>query len=191
MTRQLGIIGYPIGHSMSPVMFGAAFKESGLDATYEAWEVAPEKLGEFIAKVRASDGEILGFNATVPHKEAVMGVVDEASTEAKRAGAVNTVVNDNGRLIGHNTDGAGFVRALREEAGFDPAGSRALILGAGGAARGVVMALAEEDVDEFVIANRTPEAGRASGRRPEALLWWRCKGDTHAVGSPEAGGIHV
>ena len=157
MTRQLGIIGYPIGHSMSPVMFGAAFKESGLDATYEAWEVAPEKLGEFIAKVRASEGEILGFNATVPHKEAVIQAVDEASPEAKRAGAVNTVVNDGGRLIGHNTDGAGFVRALREEAGFLPSGSRALILGAGGAARGVVMALAEEDVAEFVIANRTPK----------------------------------
>ena len=113
----MGIIGYPIGHSMSPVMFRAALKEYGLDVTYDAWEVAPEKLGEFLAKVRNSDGEILGFNATVPHKEAVMAAVDEVSEEAQRAGAVNTVVNENGKLVGYNTDGAGFVRALREEAG--------------------------------------------------------------------------
>ena len=73
MSRHLGIIGYPIGHSMSPVMFRAALSECGLDITYDAWEVAPEKLDKFLAKVRNSEGEILGFNATVPHKEAVYG----------------------------------------------------------------------------------------------------------------------
>ena len=157
MKGRLGIIGYPIGHSMSPVMFRAALAEYGLDVTYDAWEVAPEKLGEFLAKVRNSEGEILGFNATVPHKEAVMAAVDEVSEEARRAGAVNTVVNDGGKLVGYNTDGAGFVRALREEAGFEFEGRRALIVGAGGAARGVVMALAEEGVGRITISNRTPE----------------------------------
>ena len=144
---------------MSPVMFRAAFEEYGLDVTYDAWEVAPERLGDFLEEVRSSDGEILGFNATVPHKEAVMSAMDEVSEEAQRAGAVNTVVNDDGRLVGYNTDGTGFVRALREEAGFDFDGRRVLIIGAGGAARGVVMALSEEAVSEFIIANRTQ--GRA------------------------------
>ena len=83
--------------------------------------------------------------------------MDDVSEEAQRAGAVNTVVNDDGRLFGHNTDGAGFVRALREEADFSFEGSRVLIIGAGGAARGVVMALAGEGVKEMTIANRTPE----------------------------------
>ena len=157
MSRRLGIIGYPIGHSMSPVMFRAALAKCGLDITYDAWEVAPENLDEFLAGVRNSEGKILGFNATVPHKEAVMTAMDEVSAEAQRAGAVNTVVNDDGRLFGQNTDGAGFVRALREEAGFSFEGSRVLIIGAGGAARGVVMALAGECVEDITIANRTTE----------------------------------
>ena len=155
MSRRLGIIGYPLGHSMSPAMFCAAFEEYGMDVTYDAWEIEPEKLGNFLEEVRSSDGEILGFNATVPHKEAVMAAMDEMSEEAQRAGAVNTVVNDGGRLVGYNTDGTGFVRALREEAGFAFDGSRVLIIGAGGAARGVVMALSGEGVADFVIANRT------------------------------------
>lgn len=155
MSKRLGIIGYPLGHSMSPVMFRAAFEKYALDVTYDPWEVAPENLNDFLNEVRDSQGEILGFNATVPHKEAVMTAMDEVSVEAQRAGAVNTVVNADGRLIGHNTDGIGFVRALREEAGFTFNDTRALIIGAGGAARGVVMALAGEGVSEFIIANRT------------------------------------
>lgn len=157
MRGRLGIIGYPLGHSMSPVMFRAAFEEYGLDVTYDAWEVAPDRLGDFLEEVRGSEGGILGFNATVPHKEAVMAAMDEVSEEAQRAGAVNTVVNDDGRLVGYNTDGTGFVRALREKAGFDFDGVRVLIVGAGGAARGVVMALSEEAVADFTIANRTRE----------------------------------
>lgn len=164
MSKRLGIIGYPLGHSMSPVMFRAAFEEYGLDMTYDAWEVAPEMLGDFLEGVKGSEGGILGFNATVPHKEAVMAAMDEVSEEARRAGAVNTVVNDDGRLIGYNTDGTGFVRALREEAGFAFDGRRVLIIGAGGAARGVVMALSGEGVADFVIANRTRErAARLAG----------------------------
>ena len=157
MNGRLGIIGYPIAHSMSPVMFRAALAECSLDITYDAWEVAPENLEEFLAGVRNSEGKILGFNATVPHKEAVMEAMDDVSEEAQRAGAVNTVVNDDGRLFGRNTDGAGFVRALWEEAGFSFEGIRVLIIGAGGAARGVVMALAGEGVGDMTIANRTPE----------------------------------
>ena len=90
-----------------------------------------------------------------------MAAMDEVSAEAQRAGAVNTVVNDDGRLFGQNTDGAGLVRALREEAGFSFEGSRVLIIGAGGAARGVVMALAGERVEDITIANRTPDRAAA------------------------------
>ena len=176
MSGRLGIIGYPIGHSMSPVMFRAALAQCGLDITYDAWEVAPENLEEFLAGVRNSEGKILGFNATVPHKEAVMAAMDEVSAEAQRAGAVNTVVNDDGRLFGQNTDGAGFVRALREEAGFSFEGSRVLIIGAGGAARGVVMALAGECVEDITIANRTLGEGAAACRRPGASLRGRRSG---------------
>ena len=176
MSRRLGIIGYPIGHSMSPVMFRAALAPCGLDITYDAWEVAPENLEEFLAEVRNSDGEILGFNATVPHKEAVMAAMDEVSAEAQRAGAVNTVVNEDGRLFGQNTDGTGFVRALREEAGFSFEGSRVLIIGAGGAARGVVMALVGERVEDITIANRTLGEGAAACRRPVASLRGRRSG---------------
>ncbi len=157
MRGRLGIIGYPLGHSMSPVMFRAAFEEYGLDVTYDAWEVAPKKLRYFLEEVRVSEEEILGFNVTVPHKEAVMAAMDEVSAEAQRAGAVNTVLNDDGRLVGYNTDGTGFVWALREEAGFAFDGKRVLIIGAGGAARGVVMALSGEAVSDFTIANRTQE----------------------------------
>ena len=157
MGKRLGIIGYPIGHSMSPVMFRAAMAECGLDISYDAWEVSPENLEEFLDEVRGSDGEILGFNATVPHKEAVMAAMDNVSAEAEMAGAVNTVVNDNGILHGINTDGVGFVRALWEEAEFEFEGSRVLVIGAGGAARGVAVAMAGEGVEEMTIANRTPE----------------------------------
>ena len=157
MRGRLGIIGYPLGHSMSPVMFRAALNQYRLDVTYDAWEVAPEGLPDFLAKVRNSDGGILGFNATVPHKESVMAAMDQVSPEAQRAGAVNTVVNSDGRLYGHNTDGLGFVRAVREEAEFLFEGSRVLIIGAGGAARGVVMALAGKGVADIAIANRTVE----------------------------------
>ena len=99
----------------------------------------------------------MGINVTVPHKLAVMPFLDEIDDWATEAGAVNTIVNRQGRLTGHNTDGYGFLRALREGAEFEPAGRRALILGAGGAARGVVLALAREGVGDLTIANRTPE----------------------------------
>ena len=165
MSRRLGIIGYPLGQSMSPVMFRAALQEVWNGRYLRRLGGRPgEAWRDFLKDVRGSEGEILGFNATVPHKEAVMAAMDEVSEDAQRAGAVNTVVNDHGRLVGYNTDGTGFVRALREEAGVAFDGSRALIIGAGGAARGVVMALSGEGVADFVIANRTRErAERLAG----------------------------
>ena len=155
MTAKLGIIGYPIGHSISPVFQQAGLDHLGIDATYEKWEVTPEGVGEFVAGLRAPGS--LGINITVPHKQAVIPFLDEVDEWAATAGAVNTIVNRGGRLTGHNTDGPGFLRALLAETGYSPSGTRALILGAGGAARGILLALVRGGVDALVIANRTLE----------------------------------
>ena len=153
MTSRLGIIGYPIGHSISPVFQQAALDHLDIDATYQAWEVAPGDVGGFIGGLR--EPGTLGINVTLPHKEAVIPFLNEVDDWATAAGAVNTIVNREGSLTGHNTDGTGFLRALREERGFTPRGRRILVLGAGGAARGVVLALSRESAAGLTIANRT------------------------------------
>ena len=155
MTQRLGIIGYPIGHSISPIFQQAGLDHLGIDATYEKWEVTPEDVGDFVAGLRAPG--TLGINITVPHKQAVIPFLDEVDEWATAAGAVNTIVNHDGHLTGHNTDGPGFLRALLVETGYDPSRTRALILGAGGAARGILVALVRGGVDSLVIANRTLE----------------------------------
>ena len=155
MPQRLGIIGHPIGHSISPVFQQAALNAISFDGNYQAWDVAPDEVGEFVEGLRAPG--TLGINVTVPHKEAVIPFLDEVDQWASTAGAVNTIVNRNGRLSGHNTDGIGFLRALREGAGFEPRGRDVLVLGAGGSARGVVYALARVGVAQMFIANRTVE----------------------------------
>ncbi len=155
MDSNLGIIGYPIGHSISPLFQQAALDHLGMDATYRAYHVAPEEVGEFVRGLRSPG--VLGINVTVPHKEAVVPHLDEVDEWASSAGAVNTIVNRGGRLTGHNTDGSGFLRALREVGGLDPTGRRVLVLGAGGAARGVVLALVRQNVGYLTVANRTLE----------------------------------
>ena len=152
-TAKLGIIGFPIGHSISPVFQQAALDHLGLDATYQAWEVKPENIGAFVDGLRSPD--MLGINVTVPHKEAVIPFLDEVDDWSTAAGAVNTIVNHGGRLTGHNTDGPGFLRALREAGSFSPQGKNVLVLGAGGAARGVTLALIRDGVGRLTIANRT------------------------------------
>ncbi len=161
MTSNLGIIGYPIGHSISPVFQQAALDHCAIDGTYQAWEVNPDDVGKFLEGLRRPG--FLGINVTVPHKEAVVPYLDEVDDWASAAGAVNTIVNREGRLTGHNTDGIGFLRGLREAASFSPAGRRVLVLGAGGAARGVVLALAREGVSHLTIANRTLERAQRLG----------------------------
>lgn len=165
MSSKLGIIGFPIGHSISPVFQQAALDHLGLDATYQAWEVEPGAVGEFVQGLRRPD--VLGINVTVPHKEAVIPLLDEVDDWATTAGAVNTIVNRQGRLTGHNTDGSGFLKALREASGFDPKGQRVLVLGAGGAARGIVLALIREGTGQLTIANRTLERAQRLCRMAE------------------------
>ena len=153
MSKCVGIIGYPIRHSISPVFQQAALDYYSLDATYQAWEVEPQSLSEFVKGLRSPD--TWGINVTVPHKEAVMPHLDYIDDWASMAGAVNTIVNESGKLTGHNTDSSGFLRALEERGCFSPEGRNVLIIGAGGSAKGVALALARQGVASITIANRT------------------------------------
>jgi shikimate dehydrogenase len=153
MTRLAGVIGYPVAHSLSPAFQTAAFRASGLDVRYELWETAPESLAGRIVSLR--DPKYLGANVTIPHKQAVIPLLDELGGQSSRVGAVNTIVNRSGRLFGFNTDGQGFVLAMRNEAHADPSDRSILLLGAGGAARGIAFALAEAKAGRIGIWNRT------------------------------------
>ena len=157
-TRRAGIIGYPLGHSVSPAFQQAAFDHHGLDVRFEVWETPPDALSEVVTGLRAPDA--LGASVTVPHKAAAISLLDRLSEPARRVGAVNLIVNRDGVLEGHNTDTTGFLRALREDGAFDPTGKRVLLLGSGGAARAVAHVLLEQGVAALAIANRTPERAR-------------------------------
>ncbi|WP_123039761.1 shikimate dehydrogenase [Cohnella candidum] len=157
-TMMYGVIGDPIGHSKSPLMQNRAFRETGVNGAYAAFRVAPERLGEAIAGMRAMG--FRGLNVTIPHKVAVMAFLDEIDEGARAIGAVNTIVNENGRLIGRNTDGIGYVRSLKEEAEPELAGKRIVVLGAGGASRGILWALNRERPASLQVANRTWDKAR-------------------------------
>lgn len=159
---KLGVIGDPIAHSKSPVMHEAALRESGIAGEYAALHIKPDRLAEMIAAVR--EEEYRGINVTIPHKENVMRYLDELSEDARRIGAVNTIINEGGRLIGRNTDGIGYVRSLKEEAAAELEGRRIVVLGAGGAARGIIYALAAEAPERIVLLNRTTERAEALAR---------------------------
>ncbi|GAA3407611.1 shikimate dehydrogenase [Paenibacillus hodogayensis] len=152
-TVMHGVFGDPIKHSKSPVMHNRAFRELGLNAAYAAFHIKPGQLKDAVAGIRAM--QFRGVNVTIPHKLEVMDYLDDIHEDARAIGAVNTIVNDDGKLTGFNTDGIGYVRSLKEEAGFAVAGKKVLMLGAGGAARGVAYALAKEGAASVRIANRT------------------------------------
>ncbi|HOP40688.1 MAG TPA: shikimate dehydrogenase [Geobacteraceae bacterium] len=156
-TRVLGIIGSPVGHSLSPVMQNAAIAELGIDYVYVPFPVEPDYLGEAVEGLRRLG--VWGFNVTIPHKSSIIPLLDRIAPEAGLCGAVNTVCREGDQLVGYNTDGVGFLASARAELGFEPGGSKVLILGAGGAARGAVASLAKAGVAEVIIANRTRERG--------------------------------
>ncbi len=158
MSARLGIIGHPVAHSLSPAIQGAALRVASVDATYDRWDTRPDNLAARVAVLREPD--CLGANVTIPHKQAVLSLLDEVAPLAAEIGAVNTIVNDDGRLTGHNTDGGGFVAAL-QEAGFAPAGNSFLLVGAGGAARGIAFALRHAGAGALAITNRTAARAQA------------------------------
>jgi shikimate dehydrogenase len=148
------VIGHPVGHSLSPAIHNAAFAAAGLDWVYAAFDVAPGQAPAAVAAMRALGIE--GLSVTMPHKDGVVGAVDRLSPQAARLGAVNTVVRDGDELVGHNTDGAGLVDSLVAETSSSVAGLRCVVLGAGGSARSVCLALAEAGAADVAVANRTP-----------------------------------
>jgi shikimate dehydrogenase len=159
-TRLAAVIGDPVRHSLSPTLLGAAFAETGLDWAYVALEVAEG------AAVRALDGMaalgISGLSVTMPHKSAIAAAVDRCTEDAGALNAVNCVVVEDGELVGYNTDGGGFLDGLERDAGLDVAGRSVVVLGAGGAARAVVRALAGAGATEVVVANRTIEGAEVA-----------------------------
>lgn len=159
-TRLAAVIGDPVRHSLSPVLHNAAFAALGLDWVYVALPVRAGDGGRAVAAMSALGIE--GLNVTMPHKAAAAGAVDRCTPVAARLGAVNTVVRSADGLLGESTDGEGFVTALRLDEGFDPAGARCLVVGAGGAARAVVLALAEAGASEVVVVARRAVAAAAA-----------------------------
>lgn len=179
--KVVGLIGYPLGHSITPAVYGATFSAMGIDARCEPWSVPAEELRATVARIRRDD--CLGSNVTVPHKEAVISLLDEVDADVEKIGAVNCIANRSGRLSGHNTDRYGFMRAL-EEAGFESAGKRALLLGYGGAARAVAVGLIEAGVGALTITGRSgvkaqalaDEMARLAASSPVVALGWDASG---------------
>lgn len=166
-TRVYSLLGYPVEHSFSPAMQNAAFKSAGLNSVYVPFSPESEQLAAAIAGIRALG--IAGANVTVPHKEAVIPLLDNLTEVAMTYGAVNTIANRGGSLTGHNTDGEGFIQALKEDCGFDPAGGNAVVFGAGGAARAVALALARSGCPGMALVNRsTAKAEKIAGFVREA-----------------------
>ncbi len=155
-SRLVGVIGSPIAHSLSPLLHTAAFAALGLGTTWRslAFEVPPGQAAAALTAMRRAD--VTGLSVTMPHKADVAALVDERTEVAGRLGAVNCIVNRDGVLLGTNTDGQGFVASLLRGANFTPAGKRCVVVGAGGAARAVVLALADAGADQVAILNRTP-----------------------------------
>ncbi|MGG0716410.1 shikimate dehydrogenase [Robertmurraya massiliosenegalensis] len=152
MKKLYAVIGNPIAHSMSPLMHNDLFQHYGMDAHYHAFAIKEELLADAVKGFRAMG--ISGFNVTIPHKVAIIPLLDDIDPLARSIGAVNTVVNENGRLIGYNTDGSGYVQGLLAEIS-DLKSKKVLMIGAGGAARAIYFTLAYEGVAQIDLTNRT------------------------------------
>lgn len=168
------VIGWPIAHSRSPLIHGHWLKQYGIDGSYTRQPVEPSSLSAFIASL--GQAGLAGCNVTLPHKEAVFGLVTRADESTERLGAVNTVFLRDGDAFGTNTDGEGFINSLRSSVpGFNIANGRAIVLGAGGASLAVVNAILEQGASEVVVANRTLEKAeqlrQRLGRKVQPLAW--------------------
>ncbi len=152
-TVLVGVIGNPVKHSLSPVILNAAFREAKINWVYTAFETPEEKLADAIGGIRALG--IAGLSVTMPHKAKVCSLLDEISDSAQSLGAVNCIVNDAGNLKGHNTDGDGFLDAVKHDAGLDVAGKKILVIGSGGSARSIIYSLGKAEAREIAVINRT------------------------------------
>ncbi|SFS69538.1 shikimate dehydrogenase [Marininema halotolerans] len=160
---KVGLIGHPVGHSKSPEIWNDAFENQEIPYIYLPFDVSTGDLGSAVSGLKSLG--FRGFNVTIPHKVSVMNFLDEIEEEAVEIGAVNTVINDGGRLIGTNTDGEGYIQSLQSETGLTLAGQHIVLLGAGGAARAVGTALAKAGAAQITIANRTMDKAEALASR--------------------------
>lgn len=156
-AELVGVFGYPVAENPTGVMQEAAFRAAGLNWRYLTIEVRPEDLAAAVSGMRAFGMQ--GVNLTIPHKVAVIPLLDEIAPEARVIGAVNTVRREGSRLIGENTDGKGFLRGVRADAGVDPKGKRVVVLGAGGAARAIATELILAGVSDLLVVNRSRQRG--------------------------------
>ena len=181
MTIVAGVCGWPVKHSLSPLIHSAWLQAAGIDGAYERFEVAP---GDFAAVVAEARGRLSGVNVTVPHKEAALALADTVSPAARAAGAANVLTFRGGAIQADNTDGVGLLTALAEQADFTPKpGDRAVILGAGGAARGAAAALLAAGASVTVV-NRTVE--RATALASELAALGPIEGVGEAAAFPDA-----
>ena len=177
VTRRAFVVGHPIAHSRSPLIHGHWLREHGIDGIYERVDVAPEAFPDFLSRLRGQG--YVGGNVTIPHKERAFRSVDALTPRAEKIGAVNTLLlGPDGRLSGDNTDAPGFIAHLDQTLGPDwprRTGGTALVLGAGGAARAIVVGLAERGLSRILIANRTRERAEAltalDPERVETIDW--------------------
>lgn len=171
-TKLYCLIGHPVSKSLSPYIHNSSFKANGIDARYLTFDVEEERLGDAVKGIKALGIE--GFNVTIPHKINIIKYLDEVDDDAKLLGAVNTVKNVDGKLIGYNTDGEGFLKSLYEN-GVDPVNKNVLIIGAGGAARAIALKLAQIGVSKIIILNRTKDRAKSlaqyiSDKFPEVFI---------------------
>lgn len=155
---RYGVVGFPVAHSRSPFIHGMFARQTAQNMEYRLYEIPPVAFKSEIAKFFAAGGR--GLNVTVPHKTAAADFATDLTDRAERAGAVNTLAMQGGRVLGDNTDGAGLVRDLQHNLGIEVQGKRVLILGAGGATRGIMAPLLGLGLDELLVANRTAARAR-------------------------------
>lgn len=178
-TKLTALLGSPVAHSISPMMHNEAFRLLGLDFTYLAFDVGREKLADVVKAFREMD--VKGFNLTMPDKVEMCGLCDELSEAAEMIGAVNTVVNENGRLVGHNTDGTGYMQALGD-AGHSITGGKMTLLGAGGAATAVCVQAALDGVRKISIFNRkSPTFARAEKLAESIRKHTSCQAEVYDI----------
>lgn len=173
--KLFGIIGYPLGHSMSPLLHNWGFAQKGIKAVYMAWPTAPEKLGDFMNALKTLP--ISGASVTIPHKLSVMNYIDELTTRAVGVGAVNTLYWKQGKLIGDNTDTAGCSEPLRP---YCDHVKKALLIGAGGASRAAIVGLKSLKIKDIIITNRTQAKASALAEEFKiSCVDWNKRGDEH------------
>lgn len=158
-TKLTGIIGFPLEYTLSPAIFNAVYQQMGMNCCYVSLPVPPADLAGALNGLKVVGFK--GVNVTMPHKEAVLSLLDELDESAAKAGAVNTIYFDEGRSFGYNTDGQGFLNAFSDEFSFQPSGRNVLIIGAGGAARAIAVSLALAGTSEMTVVNRTQERARS------------------------------